>query len=318
MKNTVKDPLLSLIIPVYNEAENLEWHHKKIEDTLKNIPMRYEVIYIEDGGTDNSLEIIKQLQHTHTFVRYIAFSKNFGKEAAISAGLASAKGNVALIIDDDGQHPIELLPDFIAKWEEGYEVITGVRQSNQGEGFVKSLGSKLFYQLLKIVDNRSETTPGSTDFRLIDRKVIDQYNRLTERNRMARNLIDWLGFKRASIPFHAKARHAGSAGYSYGKLVKLAIDGAIKHSTRPLKLIGVLGILISFISLILFVFLFIESYFLADPLRLAVTGTAFLAIFLSFLIGIVLICQGLFALYLENVYHETQNRPLYIIREETE
>lgn len=318
MEHHAKNSLLSIIIPVFNEEENLVWHHKKIEDTLKKISIRYEVIYIEDGGSDNSLEIIKQLQQNHKSVRYIAFSRNFGKEAAISAGLKAAKGDIALLIDSDGQHPVELLPEFIAKWEEGYEVVNGVRQSNQGEGVVKSVGSKLFYMLLKILDNRKEATSGSTDFRLVDRKVIDQYNLLTERNRMARNLIDWLGFKRASIPFHANARHAGTAAYSYGKLVKLAIDGAIKHSTRPLKLIGMLGIFISFVSLLLFMFLFIESYLFNDPLRLAVTGTAFLAIFLSFLVGIVLICQGLFALYLENVYHETQNRPLYIISEATE
>lgn len=313
-----KDSLISIVIPIYNEEDNIEWHHQKIVTTTQSLPYHFEVIYIDDGSSDNSLELLKTLHKKYPNIRYITFSRNFGKEAAISAGLAAAKGDAVLLIDDDGQHPIELLPEFISKWEEGFEVITGVRKSNQGEGFVKSVGSKLFYSLLKVVDNRQETTPGSTDFRLIDRKVIDQYNRLTERNRMARNLIDWLGFKRASIPFHANARHAGNAGYSYGKLVKLALDGAIKHSTRPLKLIGALGILISFMSLLSFIFLFVESYLLADPLRLAVTGTAFLAIFLSFLIGIVLICQGLFALYLENVYHETQNRPLYIISEETE
>lgn len=313
-----KDLLISIIIPIYNEEDNIEWHHQKIAKTIHTLPQQFEIIYVDDGSSDRSLEILKKVHAKQPSVRYITFSRNFGKEAAISAGLAAAKGDAALIIDDDGQHPIELLPDFIAKWEEGFEVITGIRKSNQGEGLIKSLGSKLFYQLLKVVDNRREATSGSTDFRLIDRKVIDQYNRLTEHNRMARNLIDWLGFKRASIPFHAKARHAGTAAYSYGKLVKLAIDSAIKHSTRPLKLIGVLGIFISVVSLLLFIFLFIESFLMADPLRLAVTGTAFLAIFLSFLIGIVLICQGLFALYLENVYHETQNRPLYIISEETE
>jgi len=307
---------LSIIIPVHNEEGNLEWHHKKIESTLKKLLLTHEIIYIDDGSTDNSLKIVKELQKKHDSVQYISFSRNFGKEAAISAGLKKAKGNVALILDADGQHPIELLKDFIAKWREGYEVVTGIRQSNQGEGVIKSVGSKLFYSLLRILDNGREATPGSTDFRLVDRKVIDQYNLLTERNRIARNLIDWLGFKNATIPFHARARHSGKAAYSYGKLVKLAIDGAITHSTRPLKLIGVLGLLISFVSVLLIIFLFVENYILADPLRLAVTGTAFLAIFLSFLIGVVLSCQGLLALYLENVYYETQNRPLYVVREE--
>lgn len=314
MQNIIS--LLSVVIPVHNEEGNLEWHHKKIESTLKKLSLTYEIIYIDDGSRDDSLKIVKEIQKKHDSVQYISFSRNFGKEAAISAGLKKAKGDVALVIDADGQHPVELLKDFIAKWREGYEVVTGVRQSNQGEGVIKSAGSKLFYRLLRILDNSHEATPGSTDFRLIDRKVIDQYNLLTERNRIARNLVDWLGFKTATIPFHAHARHSGKAAYSYSKLVKLAIDGAITHSTRPLKLIGALGLIISFVSLLLIIFLFVENYLLADPLHLAVTGTAFLAIFLSFLIGVVLSCQGLLALYLENVYYETQNRPLYVVREE--
>lgn len=307
---------ISLVIPVHNESDNLAWHHDKITAELNERPIDYEIIYVDDGSSDNSLEIIKKFSRNDNHVHFAAFSKNFGKEAAISAGLKKSNGDAALILDSDGQHPIELIDEFLSKWRDGFDVVIGIRESNKGEGVIKSLGSQLFYTLLKLVDNSRETTPGSTDFRLINRKVIDEYNKLTERNRISRNLIDWLGFRRATVPFDARERHAGKPSYSYRKLVKLAIDGAITHSTRPLKLIGVLGMIISTISFILLVFLIVESYLLSDPLRLAVTGTAFLAIFLSFLVGIVLTCQGLLALYLENVYHETQNRPLYIIREE--
>lgn len=313
-----KKSFLSIIIPVHNEQENLKWHHEKIKETLNGINIRYEVIYIDDGSTDESLSTIKHIAKNDSSAKYISFSRNFGKEAAISAGMRRATGDAVFILDSDGQHPIEMIGQFIAKWNEGYDVIIGIRESNQGEGFIKSIGSKLFYLLLRVVDNNHKTLPGSTDFRLIDRQVVDQYNLLTERNRVSRNLIDWLGFKQAAIPFNAHARHAGKASYSYIKLVKLAIDGAIKHSTRPLKLIGILGLLISFVTLFLMIFLFIERYILTDPLNLAVSGTAFLAIFLSFLVGIVLACQGLLALYIENIYYETQNRPLYIIREERE
>jgi dolichol-phosphate mannosyltransferase len=311
-----KKPYISIIIPVHNEEANLEWHHKKIEKTLASLPIRAEVIYVDDGSRDNSMALIKKMRTKYKSISFISFSKNFGKEAAITAGLKKARGDAALIIDADGQHPIELLNVFISKWHEGYDVVSGIRESNEGEGVIKATGSKLFYTLLRIVDNSREAIPNSTDFRLIDRKVIDQYNALTERNRITRNLIDWLGFKRATVPFQANARHAGAAAYSYTKLVKLAVDGAIKHSTKPLKFIGVLGITTSFISLFLMVFLLIENYLLHDPLNLAVSGTAVLAILLGFLIGIVLSCQGLLALYIENVYHETQNRPLYIISEE--
>lgn len=311
-----QDLYISLIIPVYNEAVNLEWHHQKILSKLNDSKFSYELIYIDDGSSDESLDILRKLKLNSKYMRYISFSRNFGKEAAISAGLNTAKGDCALIIDADGQHPIELIDKFVDKWQKGNDIVVGIRESNQGEGIVKSLGSRLFYVLLKVIDGSRETKPGSTDFRLLDRKVIDAYNSLTERNRISRHLIDWLGFKQATVSFRAHARHAGKASYSYGKLVKLAIDGAITHSTRPLKLIGILGMLISSVSLLLVIFLSVEMYLLSDPLHLAITGTAFLAIFLSFLVGIVLICQGLIALYLENVYHETQNRPLYIIYEE--
>jgi len=308
--------LLSIVIPIHNEEGNISWHHEKIIKTIKNLGVKYEIIYVDDGSTDNSIDAIKELATKNSDTKYITFSRNFGKEAAISAGLKKASGDVVLIIDADGQHPIELVSEFIKKWHEGYDIVVGVRKSNQGEGLIKSIGSRLFYMLLKSIDNGFEVTRSSTDFRLVDRLVIDQYNKLTERNRISRNLMDWLGFKKATIPFDALARHAGKASYSYSKLVKLAIDGAIKHSTRPLKLIGLLGILISFVTILSMIFLVIEKYVLHDPMNLAITGTALLGLFLSFLVGIVLTCQGLLALYLENVYYETQNRPLYVVREE--
>ncbi|MDB5179800.1 MAG: glycosyltransferase [Candidatus Saccharibacteria bacterium] len=311
-----KKSLITIVIPIHNETGSINWHHKKIIKHVNSLSLNYEILYIDDGSTDNSLELVKLLASTDDRVKYISFSRNFGKEAAISAGLKKALGDAVLIIDADGQHPIELIGKFIEKWHEGFDIVVGVRRSNQGEGFIKSAGSRLFYFLLKSIDNGYDVTPASTDFRLVDRLVIDQYNKLTERNRISRNLMDWLGFKKTTLPFDALARHAGKASYSYSKLVKLAIDGAIKHSTRPLKFIGVLGLLISFVTIIAMIFLFVEKYILLDPLHLAVTGTALLALFLSFLVGIVLTCQGLLALYLENVFYETQNRPLYVVREE--
>jgi len=243
-----KKPLISVVIPVYNERDNLDWHHKKIIDTLQRTDINYEIIYVNDGSADESIDVIKEISKRDKKTKYVSFSRNFGKEAAITAGMKKAIGDAVFIIDSDGQHPIEMIDQFINEWHKGHDVVIGVRRSNKGEGFIKSSGSKMFYALLKIVDNGRERIPGSTDFRLIDRKVVNQYNNLTERSRVTRNLIDWLGFKRAIIPFDANARHAGVASYSYAKLVKLAIDGAIKHSTRPLKLIGLLGFLISFIS----------------------------------------------------------------------
>lgn len=308
--------LISIIIPVFNEAANLEWHFGIIKKYLTEHSINYELIYINDGSQDESLSIIKQLHKNEpSKVRYISFSRNFGKEAAVSAGIHAAKGDAAVVIDADGQHPIELVSEFIEKWEAGYDVVIGLRESNSGEGFVKKYGSILFYALLKFISGPSSALPGSTDFRLIDRRVIDEYNKLTERNRLSRNLIDWLGFKRTVVPFAANERHAGTAAYSFRKLFKLAIDGVIAHSTRPLKFISLIGFIISSVSVIGTLFLVIEKYAFGDPMNLAVSGVAILALFLSFLVGVVLVCQGLLALYLESVYYETQNRPLYVVGE---
>lgn len=317
MKEPTKNPpSVSLIVPLFNEQENVSWLNEQVELFFQEKSISGEIIYVNDGSTDDSLSVIKSLSAKNPSIRYISFSRNFGKEAATTAGLKKAKGDIAIIMDADGQHPIELVDEFIKYWEDGYLVVVGVRESNQGEGAVKSLGSKLFYALLRFLGSNDSAQTGLTDFRLLDRKVIDEYNRLTEHNRVTRNLIDWLGFKRKLVPFHARARHAGKAAYSFRKLTKLAVDGIVKHSTRPLKLIGLIGVLISVVSLSVAIAFLIEMYTLGDPLGWGVTGTAILALFLSFMVGIVLVCQGLLALYLENVYFETQNRPLYVVEEE--
>jgi len=309
-------PLISLVLPVFNEEGNLAWHHEKIQAHAAKQQWNYELIYVDDGSLDNSLAVIKDLAEKDKRVHYIGFSRNFGKEEALTAGLCKAKGDVAVCIDSDGQYPLETIDTFLEKWHEGYEIVIGVRGDNPTQTMIEKLGSKSFYRLLKFLDPTQEVVSKTTDFRLIDRIVIDAYTKLTERNRVARNLIDWLGFKRAYVPFHALERHAGVATYSFQKRLKLATDGLIKHSTKPLKFIGAIGVFVSALSALLAFVLIVETYILGDPLDLSITGTGILALLLSFMIGIVLVCQGLLALYLENVYHETQNRPLYVIREE--
>lgn len=311
-----KTPTISMIIPVHNEEANLSWHHKRITDTLDKLDCRYEIIYVNDGSNDKSLEILKQLSKNASRTRYLSFSRNFGKEAATTAGLLACKGDAAIMIDADGQHPIELVETFVDEWHKGYKTVIGVRTTNKRAGAVKNGGSKLFYAILRILGADDSVQHGLTDFRLVDRQIIDEYARLTEHNRVTRNLLDWLGFKRKLIPFEANERHAGDASYSLRKLTKLAVDGIVKHSTRPLKFIGIIGFIVAFIAGLVGLFMVIEMHVLNDPLQLAITGTALLAVFLSFMVGIVLFCQGLLALYLETVFYETQNRPLFIIEEE--
>jgi glycosyltransferase involved in cell wall biosynthesis len=312
-----KSPLISLVIPVYNESGNLEWQHSKIVDFIKNSGFRCEVIYVDDGSTDNSLPLIQSLAAKDTFTRYLSLSRNFGKEAATSAGIGDSRGDAVVMIDADGQHPVELVTSFVAAWKKGFDVVVGLRKQNQKEGPVKRYGSRLHYWIMNSLTGGNAPL-GATDFRLMDRKVADEFNRLTERNRFTRGLIDWLGFKRTYVEFVSPARHSGKAAYSFGKLFRLALHSFTSQSTKPLQFTGFLGFIVTILAGTVGIFLIIENYIMNDPLKLAVTGTAILALFLSFLVGLVLICQWLLALYVESIHNETQNRPLYVIDKRSE
>lgn len=309
--------LISLIVPVHNEQGNLEWFHDQLTNAINVLDHDFEIIYVNDGSRDDSLRLIKSIADQYKNVHYISFSRNFGKEAATSAGLRRAEGQAAIMIDADGQHPPELIHSFIQQWQEGSQVVIGVRSSNTREGLVKRYGSKVFYRLLNAISD-GETIPRSTDFRLIDRRVIDEFNSLTEHNRITRGLIDWLGFNRSTVEFKAAARHHGPATYGFRKLVRLALHAFVSQTTKPLQFTGFLGGIVVILSALVGVFLIIEKYALGDPLGLAVTGTALLALFVSFLVGLVLISNWLLALYVESIHSETQNRPLFVVAEEDE
>jgi len=309
-------PTISFIIPAYNEATNLRTLHDGLSDYIKDAiskkSLGYEIIYVDDGSTDKTIDEIKKIASKDAHVKYISFSRNFGKEAAVSCGLHECNGDAAIIMDADGQHPKELIPIFVDQWQSGNFVVVGVRKKNVKEGLLKRYGSKLFYKIQGSIDS-GDTVPGSTDFRLLDRRVIEEFNKLSERNRITRGLIDWLGFKRTYIEFDANERNAGVAAYNTRKLFKLAMNAFVAHSTKPLQVTGVIGLAVTLLSLFLLFFILIEQAILDDPLKLAITGTAILGLFTSLLIGIVLVCQWLMALYIESIHTESLGRPLYII-----
>jgi len=310
--------LVSIVIPVYNEQENLTTLVDEISTVFINLPSyAFELILINDGSSDESLRTIKDIARRTDGLRYLSFSRNFGKEAATTAGIRHSKGQAVICIDGDGQHPPALIPELIRSWEDGNKVVVGVRTVNKNEGAIKKYGSKLFYWLLNKTDE-SSTMPGSTDYRLIDRVVVDEFISLTERNRITRGLIDWLGFERSYLNFEARERVHGTAGYSVSKLFRLAMHSFVSQSTKPLKFTGYLGLFITTFSLFAALFFIIEMYLLGDPLDLGLSGTALLGVITTLLMGIVLTCQGLLALYIESIHTETQNRPLYIIAEKSE
>jgi dolichol-phosphate mannosyltransferase len=305
---------ISIIVPAYNEEKNVPLIAAQIVKTFASLPQyAYELIFVNDGSTDGTQVAIDTLAANNPSIKTIEFSRNFGKEATTSAGYHYAIGDAVMSVDADLQHPPELIPLFIKRWEEGIDVVIGLRTKSRGQSFIKAICSALFYKIInKISDTPIE--PRATDFRLIDRVVIDAFNELTEHERMTRGLIDWLGFRRGFIEFEAPERVHGEASYSFYKLTKMAIASTVQHSLLPLKMAGYLGMFITFTSGAGGVVVFIERYMFNDVLNWAVSGTAQLAILLIFFVGLILVCLGLIALYIGSIHHEVSGRPLYVVR----
>jgi dolichol-phosphate mannosyltransferase len=308
-------PKLSVVIPAYNEASGIkEFHETLLTPALKKLSFsEYEVLYVNDGSKDDTLKNLHQIAKKDRKVSVIALSRNFGKEIATTAGLHSANGEAAIVLDADGQHPPALIADFVDKWQKGAQVVVGVRKTNQKEGLVKKWGSKVFYRMLN--NKNSLMIPGSTDFRLIDREVLEQFLTFTERNRITRGLIDWLGYERDYIYFDSPARLAGEATYSVKNLATLAVNSMTSLSLRPLFIFAWIGGAITLASALLGLFLIIQQFILGDPLQLNISGAAMLGVFISFMIGLVLISQAILSIYISHIHTQTQDRPLFVVNE---
>lgn len=304
---------ISFVIPVYNEEKGFsQFYEKMLLPELKKLNYDYELILVNDGSTDKSLQIIQKISEKDNHVKVLCFSRNFGKEVALTAGIREAAGDAILTMDADGQQPPKLIHEFIKKWEEGGEIIIGVRGRYEKHGLIAKIGSKMFYKILGMMGVK-DTVPGSTDFRIIDRCVADEYNRLTEHGRITRGLMDWMGFKKVYIDYVYGNRLAGKPSYNFKKLFQLAIDSFVSLSSAPLIIFGWIGAFITIASLILGIFVIIEEFIMGDPIQLKWTGTTCLSIFITFLIGLVLISQSIIALYISHIHAEAQGRPLYII-----
>jgi glycosyltransferase involved in cell wall biosynthesis len=310
--NHQKPYLLSIVVPVYNEAEGLSTFHKSLNASLsKAIKDSWEIIYVNDGSRDETLSRLRVIAAGDPSVRVISLSRNFGKEIALAAGIDIACGAAIITIDADGQHPVELIPEFLERWRSGSRVVIGARLSNQKEGFIKRLGSRLFYKLFNLFTG-VKLLPEATDFRLIDASVQAEFKRLNERNRITRGLIDWLGFDRDYIKFKAKPRVHGDAGYSFKKLAKLAVDSFVSLSLSPLYLAAYMGAIVLPLSVLLGLFMLVNAAF-GDPLDIHATGSAYAIVLLLFLVGILLVSQGIMGLYLSHIHSESQDRPLYVV-----
>lgn len=305
--------LISIVVPMYNEEQNLPHLYKEIKRHVDQLPYRFEILFVDDGSADESAAVVRACSRLDKRVQLVQLARNFGKEAAVSAGLHATRGDAAIVIDADLQMPPKLMGQFIKKWKAGAEVVVGVFAA-RNMGFVRRVGAHWFYRLMHTIGN-TKITPHATDYRLLDRQVIDAFDELTEHNRITRGLIDWLGFDRTYVYFEQEPRKFGKPTYSFAKLIQLAMNSITAYSLVPLKLAGYLGVCILLISAPLGGFLVVERFVMGDPLHWGINGTTLLATLILFLVGVMLACLGLIALYIAHIHTEVVNRPLYVVRE---
>lgn len=304
--------MISVVVPVYNEEEGiLNFLERQLLPVLDGLKYETEVVLVNDGSRDKTLAKIDEFARRsgRDDVRVISFARNFGKEMALTAGLNYAKGDAVVMIDGDGQHPVEAIPKMVEKWENGAEVVTAVRGANTTK---HKMASKMYYGMMHAMGNKNLVV-GAMDFRLVDRVVVDEFNKFTERNRITRGLIDWLGFEQVFIKVNTKDRAYGKPSYSSRKLMGLAIDSLVSSSRTPLKIFGYIGGFITVASVIFGLFILIEQYIMGDPLKLDWSGAVAMSVFVSFLVGLVLISQAMTALYVAQIHAESKDRPLYVI-----
>jgi len=304
---------ITIVIPVYCESQGLKALHERLQRVVGLLPeYSWEYIFVNDGSTDNSLDVIGEICNIDPAVKAIDLSRNFGKEIALTAGVLEALNSDAVIcIDADLQHPPELIPQLISFWKSGVDVVITIRAESKNQSLIRKLGSAIYYRLMSRLSDL-QMAAKTTDFGLYDAKVIQAFSKVTERRRIFRGIIDWMGFRRAFVEFTADERHSGEAKYSYAKLWGLAINSITSFSLWPLRIAGYLGIIITSISALLLIWMLIDRM-LGN--KLAFTSLAIVVMANTFLMGIVLIAIGLVALYIGNIHTEVINRPLYIIRE---
>lgn len=304
---------MSVVVPLYNEAAGLEAFHGTLLHSVETAAKdSYEILYCNDGSDDDTNTLVTTWHQHNPRIKLLQLSRNFGKENALSAGIATACGQAVLMIDGDGQHPPELIPEFVAAWKDGSRVVVGLRSADSPEGWFKRTSSIWFYRLFNKLSGQ-KLVPGSTDFRLIDRSVQEAFSQLGEAERLTRGLIDWLGFKPAYIEFTSLPRWAGKATYKRARLLNLAANSFVSFSPKPLYIFGYLGMFITIAAFLLGSTVFVEQLLLGDPLSWKFTGTAMLAIMILFLVGLVLLSQGIMSLYVSHIHNQSKGRPLYVI-----
>jgi len=301
---------ITIIVPCYNEEDVVEETVRRLANVADQVPWQSEFLFIDDGSRDKTLPLLERLHLADQRISIVSFTRNFGHQAAVSAGLHFAKGDAAVIIDADLQDPPEIIPDMVEKWKESdARIVFGRRRKRKGESLLKTGTARAFYRVL----NRLSEIPlplNTGDFRLLDRMVIDAFNALPERNKYIRGLFPWLGYKAVPLEYDRDARYSGTTKYPLGKMLKLAGDGMFSFSRKPLRIATFIGIVNIVVSLALVVYVFV-AYF--SKSIMTVPGWASTLLVIVFFSGIQLVSMGLLGAYIGRIFDEVKGRPEYVV-----
>lgn len=302
---------ITIIVPCYNEQEVLEEFHTEVGKVFSAVPdCRFRFLFVNDGSRDGTLGIIRRLAEEDPRVSYISFSRNFGKEAAMLAGLDYAESDAVILMDSDLQHPPELIPEMVRWWRQGYDDVCAKRADRKDEGFVKRHLTNFFYKLLQKC-SRTEIQRNVGDFRLLDRRCVAALRLMREGERYTKGMFTWVGFKKKEIPFHVRPRAAGKTTWNYWSLLNLALEGLTSFTTAPLRLASMFGVAVSFLAILYMIYVFIRAMLYGDP----VAGYPTLLTVMLCLGGVQLLALGIIGEYLGRVFNESKRRPLYLVDE---
>ncbi len=303
--------MLSLIVPCYNEQEALPVFYKEVTRVVQELQQDYEIIFVNDGSKDETLSILKTYAEKDSHVKYLSFSRNFGKEAAMYAGFCSAQGDYVAVMDADMQDPPTLLPNMLEKIQTGeYDSVATRRVTRQGEPPIRSWFARMFYKIINKISD-TDIVDGARDFRLMKREMVDAMVKMSEYNRFSKGIFGWVGFRTYWLPYENVNRVAGETKWNFWKLLKYAIDGVINFSQIPLSIASWFGILMTLVAFIAVVFIVIRKIFFGDP----VDGWASTTCIITLIGGIQLFCMGIMGQYIAKTYLEVKKRPHYIVSE---
>ena len=304
------DPWLSVVVPAYNEHEVLDPFHQRLGAVLDRLPAGTEIVYVNDGSNDATIGVMRRLRDVDPRVAIVDLSRNYGKEVALTAGLDFARGDAVVVIDADLQDPPELIPDLVAHWREGYDVVYGKRAAREGETWVKKLTAHYFYRFIRFV-GKVQIPEDTGDFRLLSRRAVESLNQLREQHRFMKGLFAWIGFPQKAVPYRRDPRYAGETKWNYWRLWNFAIEGITSFSIAPLKLASYVGVLTAVVAFIYGAFMLIRTLVFGNP----VPGYPSLLVVILFLGGLQLLALGVIGEYLGRMFNETKRRPLYYVQE---